>query len=367
MSNYLRNTWFREPGAYVLVDGQFGSTGKGLMAAYIAQHTNYPNKITTNAGPNSGHTAYWPASASTHRGHDGYEKIVTRQLPVASVFYDKMGLGPFDTIINAGAIIDHGVMLDEFGQWINQSGNRVLIHPNAALIHGADKAMDKATLDAIASTGKGIGPAMANKLLRQRGKRPLASEVFLPFLPEGYNSWDDLWDWGKDRVFVETAQGYSLGLNSARFYPHVTSRECTVQQALADARIPARRVQKVCATYRTYPIRVGNTTGSSGDCYPDQKELTWEEIGVKPETTTVTGRVRRVFTWSWIQFRESLKSNEPDCLLINFLNYIDNTHAQRVFMAMVEKEYRAVMGRHPDEIFIGEGPYNSDVKPLYHG
>jgi hypothetical protein len=29
--------WFEEPGAYVLVDGQFGSTGKGLLAAWIAE------------------------------------------------------------------------------------------------------------------------------------------------------------------------------------------------------------------------------------------------------------------------------------------------------------------------------------------
>ncbi len=28
--------WFNTPGAYVLVDGQYGSTGKGLVAAAFA-------------------------------------------------------------------------------------------------------------------------------------------------------------------------------------------------------------------------------------------------------------------------------------------------------------------------------------------
>lgn len=39
----------------ILLDGQFGSTGKGLFAEYISKHNRIDIAIT-NAGPNAGHT-----------------------------------------------------------------------------------------------------------------------------------------------------------------------------------------------------------------------------------------------------------------------------------------------------------------------
>lgn len=361
-------SWFQEPGAYVLVDGQFGSTGKGLLAGYMAQFmAGKVNKITTNAGPNSGHTAYYPGHAANGGPEsvwiDGgrYEKIVTQQLPVASVFLDKMGY-PVDTIINAGAIIDHDIMMDELSKWCNTDGSRVLIHPNAALISSAAKNVDKAVLNLIAGTGKGIGPALEQKISRRMGKRAVATHLFIPFLPAVYNSWDDLWDWSRDAVFVETAQGFSLGINSARFYPYVTSRECTVMQALADARIPAQMLKKVVCTFRTYPIRVGNTEGSSGEWYSDQKEISWEDVGVEPELTTVTKRVRRVATWSWTQYEECLRTNRPDALFLNFCNYFDNLHDEEAHVNQMLRVYNRVLDRDPDYFLLGYGPRNEDVK-----
>lgn len=357
------NKWASEPGAYVLVDGQFGSTGKGLLAAYIALNGGKQfNKVTTNAGPNSGHTAYWPH----HLGPDGdpgweihQEKIVTQQLPVASVFLDKMG-HEFDTIINAGAVIDYEIMLDELGKWMQGDGSRVLVHPSAALITEGAKGSDKLITRAIAGTGKGVGPAIVQKIMRTYGKKVIASHLFAPFLPPEYASWDNLWNWSKDVVFVETAQGFSLGINSARFYPTVTSRECTVQQALADARIPAQMLRKVVATFRTLPIRVGSTENSSGGWYPDQEETSWEALGVPQELTTVTKRVRRVATWSWIQFRECIATNRPDVLFINFANYMSCTDFA-LLMARVRGQYNDIMGHNPEAIFVGTGPLCSDV------
>lgn len=375
LDRYFRWSWFQEPGAYVLVDGQFGSTGKGLLAAYLSQFAaGKVNKITTNAGPNSGHTAYFdPAdydvrprklSPEGMGGHDPImvgragslmEKVVTQQLPMMSVFLDKIGQTA-DTIINAGAIIDYGIMMDELGKWCNQAGSRVLIHPNAALITNRDREEDQSTVAAIAGTGKGTGPALAMKLLRTGGKDAVASAMFAPFLPEGYKSWDNLWDWKKDVVFVETAQGFSLGLNSARFYPHVTSRECTVQQALADARIPAQVLQKVVATFRTYPIRVGNTTGSSGDCYPDQEETSWEALGIAPELTTVTKRVRRVFTWSDTQFQECVATNRPDVIFLNMANYCKDDVQLTWYIHRMTVMYQEIMGKRPEAFLLGFGP-----------
>lgn len=348
MSRIIERTWFNEPGAYVLVDGQYGSTGKGLIAGYLAQiGQGCITHVTTNAGPNSGHTAYF----------DG-EKIVTQQVPVASVFLHKMG-HKVETLINAGAIVDAKILGEEVAAWLDY--RNVYVHPCAALILPEHREADQDTLKRIASTGKGIGPAMMDKLARN-GKN-LANEVYMPMLPPNHGddfSWDRFFDWTTDVVFVETAQGFSLGINQARFAPRTTSRECTVMQAIADARIPAQMVKKVIMTCRTYPIRVGNTERSSGSYYADQQETTWEEIGVEPELTTVTKRVRRVFTWSRIQFREAVAANMPDVIFLNFCNYI----SKHQLMSMLEDlydDYRSVMGRNPDEVLLGFGPQSSDI------
>lgn len=368
--------WFNQPGAYVLVDGQFGSTGKGLLAAYIAQHSRGKiTKITTNAGPNSGHTGYFDHHEMADNKPGmlcGQEKIVTKQVPVASVWLDlATQVNPemwpqFDTIINAGAVIDHDILLDELGKWMQADGNRVLIHPCAAHITEAARHTDKAVTTKIAGTGQGVGPAMAQKLMRTYGRSPIIDDIFggLPvYDPErpNYKSWDNIWDWDRDVVFVETAQGFSLGLNSSQFYPFVTSRECSVGQALADARIPAQMLRKVVATFRTFPIRVGNTEGSSGDWYPDQEETSWEALGLEPELTTVTKRVRRVASWSRIQFREAVATNRPDVLFLNFMNYLKEDQIAS-FMANVEQDYSQVMGCYPEDILIGYGPYNNDIR-----
>lgn len=353
--------WFSDPGAYVLVDGQFGSTGKGLLASFLAAAGRKGiTHVTTNAGPNSGHTAYFPLVA----GGSSWDKVVTQQVPIATVLLNiHESERNVTTLLNAGAIINDAILNREYNDY-NIIPSRLFVHPCAAWIDEECYIADQATVDTIASTGKGIGPALARKILRQTPFGAVAKDYIAPFLPErrGPKSWDNFWDWKNDVVFVETAQGFSLGINSSRFYPHTTSRECTVQQAIADARIPHNKVRKVVACYRTYPIRVGNTAnGHSGEAYPDQTETTWMAIGVTPELTTVTQRVRRVFTWSRIQFMESVAVNQPDVLFLNFCNYLKIEELDRWIIA-IRHDYRAVMGKDPDDILLGFGPRMCDLK-----
>lgn len=339
--------WFEKPGAYVLVDGQFGSTGKGLFAAYIAeQASTKPNWVTTNAGPNSGHTAYFNGA-----------KIVTQQIPIASVVLRRLGVEA-RTLLNAGAIINPGRLAQEVSEYLG--AHRPLIHPLAAVITAQHLEQDLETVRSVASTGKGVGPAIQEKIGRLNSA-PTARECYLPILDQDRPSWDNFWDWSKDTVFVETAQGFSLGLNSV-FYPNVTSRECTVMQAISDARIPAQMVQEVAMTVRCFPIRVGNTGASSGDGYGDQEETTWEAIGVEPEFTTVTKRVRRVFTWSREQFRDAVAANRPDTIFLNFLNYLDRREFPS-FLQRLHDDYMAVMGSpRTARMYYGFGPLSTDIK-----
>jgi adenylosuccinate synthase len=303
---------FERAGVHVLVDGQYGSTGKGLLADWLAGQSQVQGILfdynITNAGPNSGHTFY------DQRG----EKHVLKQLPSFAVSAYLRGYPAPTVILSAGAIIDPMVLYEEANCYPNL---RILVHPMAAVVTDVDRhAEHSGTVAAVAGTRSGAGAALARKVLRDpkvvwcnsgeshRMPPNVKTEVrHIPYL--------------SSRTMLEISQGYSLGLNS-QFYPKVTSRNCNVAQGLADADLPPRSVAKTYMAIRTYPIRVGNVDGhSSGDWYPDQREVSWDSVGVAPELTTVTKRPRRIATFSVAQFLDACAANDPDWVFVNFLNY----------------------------------------------
>lgn len=355
--------WFTEPGAYVVVDGQFGSTGKGLLSCILADVSTFGPRtthVTSNQGPNSGHTAYVPMFAGETK------RIMLQQLPVAWV--TQLILGKFVDgfqfpmcYLNGGAVIDPDILRRELEEFAEGHHADFYIHPSAAVILEKHKLQEaKGSVAAVASTGKGVGAAIASKILRENNT---ADQHWARLVQKKYQIGRVDWDWKQDVVLVEVPQGFSLGINSGEFHPYTTSRECTVMQAIADARIPAQKVRKVAACYRVYPIRVGNTAdGYSGACYDDQRELTWDQIGVPPEYTSVTGRMRRVFSWSREQFRQSVAANRPDLIFVNFAQYMMEEEFERGFMPRLLKDYEAVMGRPPETVLVGTGPKNGDVR-----
>jgi adenylosuccinate synthase len=130
-------------------------------------------------------------------------------------------------------------------------------------------------------------------------------------------------------------------------------------QAMADARVPPTAYKRGYLAFRTYPIRVGNVDGhSSGDWYEDQIETSWEGIGQKPEITTVTGRERRVATWSWSQFADAMNANQPTHVFINFMNYLSKQQ-QAAFVTAHERV--RLMRDEEYELLFGFGPTDKDI------
>lgn len=349
--------WMQRLGAYVLVDGAYGSCGKGAVAALIGTlFGDVINYATTNAGPNSGHIGYF-------RNHAGdLQQVKTQQLPVASVVAKGLyGDGVALPYLNSGAIIDPIILRDEAKRYGFDQHNLV-VHPNAAIIDYDRRNDDVESTNRIASTSKGVGTALARKVMRE--------EVTAKFRLQDFSGVASVEtreiDYNRSIVWTESAQGYSLGIDQM-FYPFTTSRICSVGQALADAAIPYNKVRGVIMVCRTTPIRVGNTSmGTSGDCYPDQQETTWDALGVPQELTTVTKRVRRVFTWSRQQFRDATRTNQPSVIFLSFMDYLKSKPVHDSFVHGVLDDYRMVMGKMPDAVLLGFGPYTTDVK-LWEG
>lgn len=354
--------------ASFILGGQFGSEGKGASAALVGMHQKF-DIYTTNASAQAGHTSI----------HNGRKRVVFH-LPTAPLI-----AGSGIIYLNAGCAIDPDVLvreLDEHYQAATLKGidHQFFIHPNAAVItddcRAAEMREDSAQTR-IASTRKGVGEALARKVLRSG---QIARDH--PFLKQFVRRIDlNSHLLAGKSVLVEVPQGIGLSLNG-KFYPHCTSRDCTVMQAASDAGIHPSFVGKTLLTVRTFPIRVGNiavtrpvpvTTGEyadpslsveyrrgySGGCYHDQREITWRELGVEPEITTVTKRVRRVFTFSRLQLYEAMASARPDVIHVTFCDYA--TYDQMVDIVRSIVTFAKGLKMAEPEILFQDGPTTADT------
>lgn len=352
---------YRMPGkASFLLGGQWGSEGKGAAAATVAhqlwQRQEQFDVYTTNAGAQAGHTST----------HDGVTRVAFH-LPTAALVARQAGAEPTMVYLNAGSIIDVGVLQAELAS-CNLDLDRFFIHPNAVVITEACRAAEMREDSAqtkIASTRKGVGQALASKVLRHGtlAKDMLALRRYVKRV--------DLNDLMRKEmsVLVEVPQGLSLSIDS-QFYPYCTSRNCTVMQAMSDAGIHPEFYHTSMLVLRTFPIRVGNIVeagrelGQSGGCYGDQQETTWEKLGVTPEITTVTKRVRRVFTFSVIQMSQALQQTRPSVIYLTFCDYLQTSDLYDITQD-IERSARLI-GLPLPEILTQFGPTTTDIK-VYNG
>lgn len=287
----------------ILIGGQFGSEGKGVIASYLSQFDF--DVAVSNAGPNSGHTFY-----------KDKVKCTTQQLPVAGI------LNPNCIIyLCAGSVINPEILLKEI-MYYGITNDRLVIHPRAAVIDNRVKNMEQQSPihHSICSTLSGTGKAISHKTDRLNG---LACND--PFLKQ----YVKVLDLQHKTSLMEVPQGLGLSLNSGLSYPYCTSREITVQSAMADAQVHPKFLGKVHCVIRTLPIRVanhysidGSKLATSGPFYIDSIETSWDELGLEPEITTVTGKYRRVASFSMIQYHEMLRTIQPDYIYLNFTNYL---------------------------------------------
>jgi adenylosuccinate synthase len=335
----------------MILDFQYGSTGKGLIAGWLAKRHMYDTAICAFA-TNAGHTYI-----DDSRGLS----VMTQQLPTAitSPTVKNILLGP-------GSAISAEVLLKEiqrYSKWL--AGKRIMIHPHAAVVeeeHANFELRDGRTN--MGSTAKGVGEAYIERIRRDTvnpniagcrwrdhpalGKYVVTLEEYEEALMKAEN------------VIIEGAQGFSLSMYHGQ-YPFTTSRDVTPWQVAADCGIPFRWASRIniIGTLRTYPIRVNNRTGSSGPCYPDQIEIDWESIGVSPEMTTVTKLPRRIFTFSVKQLEQAMihcGHYWQTQLFLNFANYMDPDG-----VASLIQSIERIGPNSPTVKWIGYGPDDSSV------
>ncbi len=321
----------------VVIDSAWGSSGKGKVCDWLCATRNVTDVIASNM-PNAGHTVV----------RDN-KKCIMKVLPSGAPFNDvHVWLGP-------GTGFNHDQLIME-SAWLD---NRVIrIHDRAFEVDRIHAHAEAEMLSSISSTMQGSGVALSNKILRQKGATLSNSKIEIPSNVVVYPAAE----WRKDlmaavvngRALYEISQGWGLSIDHGTHYPHCTSRNCSVGQAVDNCSIPPFAVGDVIAVVRPYPIRVGNTSnGYSGDFMADNTEVTWEHVAKvsglaenlrDKELTTVTKRVRRVSTFSFELLRDCVKHNGVTGLFLNFAQYIDASVAgKRGHISQAPKSVRIFM------------------------
>ncbi len=317
----------------VIVDGQFGSTGKAKLAAFIADKEK-PDAVACDFMTNAGHT--WV-------GEYG-RKIMTQHIPTGAIHTS----GPI--FLGPGCAITPNVLLDEIEALREfRIEERIRIHPHAVIIQPHHIEEERFINKRIASTMKGCGAAVAGKI-RRKDDVVLAKhhDSLKHFCQNDYTQEIAVMLNDGAHILAEGAQGFSLSIDHG-FYPYVTSRNITPGDILLRCGIPLRHGWTTWGSLRTFPIRVGNIeeggrqVGYSGGTYEDQVEMTWGEVAHMAgyahieERTTVTNRVRRVFGFSMKQLQHFMDVCNPDYLFLNFVNYYDkNTEDVDIYSELPE-------------------------------
>lgn len=324
----------------VVVGGQFGSEGKGKVAAIVARE-QHAAAVVRVGGPNSGHTPDRPGLTAL------------QQLPTAA--YESAGV----SVLTPGSYINLAILRREV-QLTGLTSERLKIDPAASIVTTADRdAEAKAGIeDYIGSTGSGTGAAVWHRSMRSGGAT-LARCIpdLTPYLADTTSYLRTLIDEGR-RVVIEGTQGFGLSLLHGGHYPYATSRDTTAAAALAETGLSPLDVDDIVLVIRAFPIRVAGNSG------PLPGETSWLELTdfgghdhELLERTTVTGRVRRVGRFREGVVVRALAANRPTSLVMNHLDYVDHESCSTGIptaetVAFVTKVERS-LGRRIDRLGLG--------------
>ena len=303
--------------AIVLLGAQWGDEGKGKATDLLGDRVDYV--VRYQGGNNAGHTVVI-----------GDQKYALHLLPSGILSPNVV------PVIGNGVVIDPGVLLTEI-KGLNERGidtSKLKISTNAHLITPYHRTIDKVSErflgnSKIGTTGRGIGPAYADKInrigiriqdlfdpsiLQQKIEGALRdknqvlikvfnrkgleveevlkeyleyAEILAPYIADTGLLLNKALDAGKN-VLLECSQGTLLDVDHGT-YPFVTSSNPTAGGACTGSGIGPTRISRVIGIVKAYTTRVG-----SG---PFPTEL-FDEDGEKLRTIggeigVTTGRARR--------------------------------------------------------------------------
>ncbi len=369
--------------AIVLVGAQWGDEGKGRATDVLGEQLDYC--VRFNGGNNAGHTIVV----------DG-EKYALHLLPSGIITPTVI------PVIGNGVVVDLGVLTGEIDGLAKRGidTSRLVLSANAHVIASYHQTIDKVTerflgKHRIGTTGRGIGPAYADKMsrvgvrvqdlfdekiLRQKvegaieQKNQLLLKVYnrrainvdaivdellpyaerlRPMVADTSLLLNKALDAGKT-VLLEAGQATLLDVDHGT-YPFVTSSNAVAGGACTGAGIGPTRIDRVIAVVKAYTTRVGAGPFPTEllDADGEQLRATGAEFG------TTTGRPRRCGWYDAVIARYAARVNGVTDFVLTKLDVLSEFDRIPVCVG-----YRLPSGEVIDEMPLTQTDFHHAV-PVY--
>jgi adenylosuccinate synthase len=349
--------------AYAVLGAQWGDEGKGKIVDVLARDAHIVARFA--GGNNAGHTVV-----------NDQGKFSFHLIPCGVFWPDALN------VIGNGVVVDPDVLLEEIDDLKSRGidiGHRIVVSERAHLIMPyhvvLDELAEKARGSArIGTTGKGIGPAYADKAARTgiRAADLLDIEALLPRLEnilEYTNavitkvhggeplSFDEVFDKCRDwsvrlaqyigpaekiinqalsageNVLLEGAQGVLLDLDHGT-YPFVTSSNPTIGGASVGVGVSPTHIEGITGVFKAYTTRVG--TGPLPTELNDETGETIRELA--QEFGTTTGRPRRVGWFDAVAAKYSSLINGYTSAVLTRLDVLDGFETVRICTQYISED-----------------------------
>ena len=345
--------------AIVAIGGQWGDEGKGRVVDLLARKASIV--VRYSAGNNAGHTIV-----------NSKGKFALHLIP-AGVFYpDKTAIIGNGLVIDPQALIDEITMLETRGvstEQLKVSDRAQLVMPWHPIIDQQEEQFRGSS--AVGTTGKGVGPAFADKVARWgiRMSELADAEGFMArlrlvldykneMLTRLYGveplDFDHVYEtyrgyWARlapyvtdtsmichealrrgERILLEGAQGSLLDLDAGT-YDYVTSSVPTSMAggAAVGAGIAPRDIDRVIGVYKAYQTRVGN--GPMPTELHDEEGDRLRDAG--QEYGTTTGRPRRCGWFDSVAGRYTIRLNGCHSISLTRPDVLDEFEMLKVCVA----------------------------------
>ena len=368
--------------AIALLGAQWGDEGKGKATDLLGDKVDYV--VRYQGGNNAGHTVVI-----------GKEKYALHLLPSGILSPSVI------PVIGNGVVIDPSVLFEEI-RGLGERGidtSKLKISLNAHLITPYHRTIDKVSerflgKSKIGTTGRGIGPAYADKInrigirvqdlfdpsiLRQKVEGALRdknqvlikvfnrkglevdevveeylkyAELFSPYVSDTALLLNKALDEGKN-VLLEGSQGTLLDVDHGT-YPFVTSSNPTAGGACTGSGIGPTRISRVIGIIKAYTTRVGSGPFPT-ELFDDDGERLRSvggEIGV------TTGRARRCGWYDALIARYAVRVNGLTDLFLTKLDVLTGWEKIPVCVAY------EVDGKRVDELPASQSDFHH-AKPIY--
>ncbi len=346
----------------VVVGAQWGDEGKGKIIDLLTEKADVVARY--QGGHNAGHTVVV-----------GMDEFILHLIPSGVLHKGKT------CVIGNGVVVDPAALIEEMDGLVKRGikfEKSLFISRNAHLIMPYHKAIDMASeklkgSKKIGTTGRGIGPAYADKISRkgirmadllntERFREKLEANVgeanFL--LDRFYNAplihQDEVYDEylryaerlkkhitdttlllgdavsGRKKILAEGAQGTHLDIDHGT-YPFVTSSSPTAGGACTGLGIGPKSINEVVGIVKAYTTRVG-----SGPFPTEQENSLGELLRERGrEYGATTGRARRCGWMDTLVVRHAVRVNGMTSMALTKLDVLDTLEEIKICVGYKHK------------------------------